>query len=64
MTVTQSYIDGIKEGRSYMREYAPSREDVVSIMDNLKSTMKAFSAGPVKDLLKGELDFWKGQAHA
>ncbi|MDB4726429.1 hypothetical protein OAF54_03240 [bacterium] len=61
MTYSQAYIDGIKEGRQYLNRFKCNKHDMQDNIDNIKSTMKGFSVGPVKDMLKGELDFWKAQ---
>lgn len=66
-TVTESYLDGIREGRKAFnanckgKSAAEIREWAETEIDNLNRTAKTFSAGPVKDSLKGERDFWKNQ---
>lgn len=60
-TVTAEYVQGIKEGREFLNAHNPSLFDMLVIVDNLKSTIATFNPGPVKDLLKGERDFWKYQ---
>ena len=59
--LTQEYIDGICEGREYKKRFNPDRQDIDRIIQNIRETMKMFSGGPVKDMLRGELDFWKNQ---
>lgn len=61
MTVTAEYLEGIKEGRAYLKRFEPDQEAMVLIVDNIERTMKLFSAGPVKDMLRGERDFWRNQ---
>lgn len=59
-TVTQEYLDGIKEGRSSLRKHGMSiaREE----LDNLNRTICGFAASnPVGQLLRGERDFWRNQ---
>jgi len=59
--VTQEYIDGILEGREYKKRFNPDRQDIDRIIENIRETMKIYRPGPVKDMLRGELDFWKAQ---
>jgi len=59
-TVTQYYLEGIKEGReTFKRE---GIEHAQAHIENLKATIKRFAANsPVGQMLRGELDFWKNQ---
>ena len=59
-TVSQYYLDGIKEGReAFKRE---GMEFAVDHLVNLASTIKRFPAKhPVGRMLRGERDFWKNQ---
>jgi len=61
--VTQYYIDGIKEARSFFDKYG--KEDGFSIqaeIDNIKSTLKGFTrSSPVGQMLQGQLEFWINQ---
>lgn len=61
MKITQEYLEGLKDGRAFMQAYQPSFEEMLEILDNLNNSMKNFSAGPVKEMMKGERDFWKFQ---
>lgn len=61
MTVTAEYLRGIKEGRDYLKRFKPNQEAMILILNNIERTMTMFSAGPVKDMLKGERDFWRNQ---
>ena len=59
-TVSQYYLDGIKEGREVFKregmQYAKEH------LANLSSTIVGFSAAsPVGQMLRGERDFWKNQ---
>ena len=59
-TVTQYYLEGIKEGRSSLNQgiWIDPQERIESI----KRTLKGFSkASPVGQMLLGELDFWEHQ---
>lgn len=59
--VTESYIDGIREGREFLKAHKPSVSDMRDILANIIDTLKGFSSGPVADLLRGERDFWRKQ---
>lgn len=59
--VTAEYIEGIKEGRAFMKRFEPDIPMIRNNIENLKMTMREFSPGPVKDMLKGECDFWQNQ---
>lgn len=59
IVLEESYLMGISEGRRYMSEFNPSIERVNAVIVNLNDTMKQFPAGPIKQMLRGELDFWK-----
>lgn len=59
-TVSQHYLDGIREGRESLKMHGPgiARQEI----ENLRSTIKGFSAdNPVGQFLRGELDFWRHQ---
>ena len=61
-TVTQFYLDGIKEGRETLKKYGVELITIQERINNLKSTLRGFSkASPVGQMLLGELDFWKLQ---
>ena len=61
MNVSQEYVNGIKDGREYFKRFAPSESEIKDIIANIRATMKEFSSGPVKDMFKGERDFWSLQ---
>ena len=59
-TVSEHYIEGIKEGRKALEKYG--MEIAHDELRNLNSTIKGFSAStPVGQMLRGERDFWKNQ---
>jgi len=59
-TVSQYYIEGIKEGRAtFERNGLAVAQDELR---NLDSTIKGFDASsPVGQMLRGERDFWRNQ---
>lgn len=61
--VTQEYLEGIREGRAWLR--AHGSEDAALHLDNLNRTIKGFSASsPVGQRIRGERDFWRNQLKA
>jgi hypothetical protein len=59
-TVSQNYLDGIKEGRAIAKQYGT--DDAIARLENLNSTIRGFAASsPVGQLLRGERDFWRNQ---
>ena len=54
-TVTAEYIQGIKDGRQWCKQFNPDMQMLRDNIRNIKMTMREFSAGPVKDCLRGEL---------
>jgi len=58
--VTAEYLDGIKEGRAWLRQHGS--DDAPAILDNLNRTIKGFDTqSPVGQMLRGERDFWRNQ---
>lgn len=58
--ITAEYLEGIKEGRAWLRRYGS--DDAPAILDNLNRTIKGFDAqSPVRQMLRGERDFWRNQ---
>lgn len=63
-TVSEAYLLGIKEGRSFLKTWErvngekPSPETIAGIISNIKATIKGQSE-EVRETLRGELDFWK-----
>jgi hypothetical protein len=59
-TVTQYYLDGIAEGRAWLRKYG--NDDAVELLANVTATARTFDAqSPVGQMLRGERDFWRLQ---
>ncbi len=59
-TVTAEYLQGIREGREYLRRFGD--EDAQAHLDNLNRTLEGFSSSsPVGQVLLGERDFWLNQ---
>lgn len=60
--VTQEYLDGILEGRAYLRRWEPTLADMRDVLANVVQTAKGFEASsPCGQMLRGERDFWRGQ---
>ncbi len=58
--VTAEYIEGIKEGRAWLRQYGMA--DAAAHLDNITRTARTFAAqSPVGQMLRGERDFWRNQ---
>ena len=58
--VTQDYLNGIREGRAWLRKYGAV--DAQAHLGNLTATARAFDAqSPVGQMLRGERDFWRNQ---
>lgn len=60
-TVTAEYLAGIAEGRSYLRRFRPTPDEMRDVLRNTVETLRGFRSGPVADLLRGERDFWRSQ---
>ena len=59
-TVSEMYIEGIKEGRKYFEKHGAA--DAADTLANIVSTIKGFPASsPVGQMLRGERDFWLNQ---
>ena len=58
---SHEYVLGIRDGREYLKRFKPSLFDMRDIVRNIEETMQTFNAGPVKEHLKGERDFWRNQ---
>ena len=66
--VTQSYLDGIAEGRATLKAiqagdaHGLTLRDIPGIARNVADTCRLFDASnPVGQLLRGERDFWRNQ---
>ena len=59
-TVTSEYLDGIREGRLWFKQYGMDMAQ--AHLDTLTRTARAFDASsPVGQLLRGERDFWRNK---
>lgn len=59
-TVTQAYLDGIREGRAVFK--AEGLANAAAHLDNIQRTIKGFGAqSEVGQMLRGERDFWHNQ---
>ena len=59
-TVTAEYLDGIREGRAWLKAHGAG--DARALLDNLERTARMFdAASPVGQMLRGERDFWRLQ---
>lgn len=58
---SMEYLDGIKAGRELKRVNNPGLVDMRAYLRSCEATMREFSAGLVRDMLKGERDFWRNQ---
>ena len=59
-TVTAEYLEGIREGRAWLRKYGA--DDAAALLDNLNRTCRMFDASSaVGQMLRGERDFWRNQ---
>lgn len=60
-TISEEYLMGISEGRHLLMTNNPDLQDMRAFLNSCEATMKEFGPGPVKDMLKGERDFWRLQ---
>lgn len=59
--ISDAYILGIKEGRSFLSNNpGMTKDDMQSAMANCSSNMASHSQ-PMKDIFKGQRDFWRNQ---
>ena len=59
-TVTAEYLEGIREGRAWFKEYGMDMAE--AHLDTLTRTARTFSASsPVGQMLRGERDFWRNK---
>jgi hypothetical protein len=58
-TVSAEYLMGIREGRELFDRSKPDLAMMREFLASTIATAQEFSAGPVKDMLKGERDFWR-----
>lgn len=71
-TVSQEYLDGIRDARATLRKIQSGQDSCYSAaelpefmqseVEALNRTIKGFSASsPVGQMLRGERDFWRNQ---
>lgn len=61
-SVTSEYIAGIKEGRSLLNANPETTEVEMKMhVITLNAMLKSGYSKPMKDLFKGERDFWRNQ---
>ncbi len=60
-SISAEYLMGIREGRELLKLSNPDLDMMRAYLASTIATMREFSAGPVKDTLKGERDFWQNQ---
>lgn len=61
IAISDAYILGIKEGRAMLKACPDmSKDDMRAAMGNCTVLMREHSQ-PMKDVFKGERDFWKNQ---
>lgn len=60
-TVSAEYLMGIREGRELFDREKPDLDRMQEFLASTIATAQEFSAGPVKDMLKGERDFWRNR---
>lgn len=59
-TVTAEYLEGIREGRKWWREFGIGHAP--EALASLTILCRSFDASnPVGQMYRGERDFWKGQ---
>ena len=59
-TVTAEYLDGIRDGRAWLKEYG--LDDAQAHLDSIERTARTFDASSlVGQMLRGERDFWRHQ---
>lgn len=60
-SITGAYIDGIKEGRSFLNaNHGLTLEEMKKELDSSARLMRSHSDA-MKDYFKGQRDFWKNQ---
>lgn len=61
-TVTAEYLEGIREGRAWIKQFGPQTpEEIQAHIDNLSRCISQKFSKPMSDMFKGELDFWINQ---
>lgn len=61
-TVTLEYLEGIKDGRAMLRcQPDMTAQDIEGLLENCTTLLKMGFAQPMRDMYRGERDFWKQQ---
>lgn len=65
-TVSEAYLIGIKEGRSFLRDWIRRNGELTpgqieGFIQNLNKLLKQGFAYPMNDTFRGERDFWLNQ---
>lgn len=66
-TVSESYVLGVKEGRSLYNSWVelhgqkPARREIERIIDNLTAQLSRGFSREMCDHFRGERDFWRGR---
>lgn len=65
-TVTQAYLLGIREGRATLRGlesqgFTVDRQLARDVLANVKECLAMGFSGDMRDMMRGERDFWAGQ---
>lgn len=60
--VTTAYLDGIKDGRSFLSAHGPfDRSEIERLRDNAAQVAKMNAGNAVAEFARGERDFWRNQ---
>jgi hypothetical protein len=59
--MSAEYLLGIRKGRELFEREKPDLDMMREFLASTIATSREFSAGPVKDMLKGERDFWRNR---
>jgi hypothetical protein len=60
-TVSAEYLMGIREGRELFEREKPNLAMMREFLASTIATAQEFSPGPIKDMLRGERDFWRNR---
>ena len=65
-TVSQAYLDGILEGRDFMRHCVEAGDTIdrafmIDHIDTIERTMAQGFSGAMRDFMRGQRDFWRNK---